>query len=231
MPNSIYWTLQNDCPQEWKSKFNSLNYSIQHDPLIQLTVNESYSTITESVDSFDALIVSSQFSAQKISTILTNQKYSFFTVGSQAASILKEAGHEIVHIAENSENLANYLKNKDHLSILHLCSEKTNIDIWPSNVQMLSFYGPIENTNFNLTNNTIGLDSLIVFGSPSGVDIWFTKNIDIPNCAIASMGRTTAKHFSEYTNQPIITPEISTINHLCEAIYNHLKPSEYERTE
>ena len=231
MPNSIYWTLQNDCPQEWKSKFNSLHYSIQHDPLIRLTVNESYSTIPESVDTFDALIVSSQFAAQKISTILTNQQYSFFTVGSQASSILKDAGHKILHIAENSEDLANYLKDNCDLKILHLCSEKSNVDIWPSNVEILSFYGPIENANFNLTTNTVGSNSIIVFGSPSGVDIWFTKNIDIPNCAIASMGKTTANRFTDYRNQSIITPEISTINHLCEAIYNHLKHSEYERAE
>lgn len=231
MPNSIYWTLQNDCPQEWKSKFNSLNYSIQHNPLIQLTVNESYSTVTESVDSFDALIVSSQFSAQKISTILRNQKYSFFTVGPQAASILKKAGHEILYIAENSEDLANHLKNRSEINILHLCSEKSNMDIWPSNVEKLSFYEPIENPNFNLTANTVDLDSIIVFGSPSGVDIWFTKNIDISNCAIASMGKTTANRFSDYTNQSIIIPKVSTINHLCEAIYNHLKYSEYEQSK
>jgi len=231
MLNSIYWTLQNDCPQEWKSKFNSLHYSIQHDPLIRLMVNESYSTITELVDSFDAIIVSSQFAAQKISTILTNQQYSFFTVGSQASSILKKARHKILHVAENSEDLADYLKNRGNVNILHLCSEKSNMDIWPSNVEILSFYAPIENVDFNITTNTIGLDSIIVFGSPSGVDIWFRKNIDISNCAIASMGKTTANRFTDYTNQSIITPEISTINHLCEAIYNHLKPSEYERSE
>jgi len=231
MPNSIYWTLQNDCPQEWQSKFNSLNYSIQHDPLIKLTVNKSYSTITESVDTFDALIVSSQFSAQKISTILTKQKYSFFTVGSQASSVLKEAGHEILHIAENSEDLANYLKDKNGLNILHLCSEKSNVNIWPSNVEIHSFYGPTENANFNLTTNTLASDSMIVFGSPSGVDIWFTKKINISHCAIASMGKTTTNRFSDYTKQSIITPKVSTINHLCEAIYNHLKHLEYERTE
>jgi uroporphyrinogen-III synthase len=191
-------------------------------------VNESYSTITGSVDSFDALIVSSQFSAQKISTILTNQKYSFFTVGTQASSILKKAGHEILHVAENSEDLANYLKDKINLNILHLCSEKSNVNIWPSSVEILSFYGPTENDNFNLKTNTVGSDSIIVFGSPSGVDIWFRKNIDISNCAIASMGQTTANRFTDYTNQSIITPEISTINHLCKAIYSHLNQSKYE---
>ena len=231
MQNSIYWTLQNNCPQEWQSKFNTMNYIIQHDPLIQLTVNESYSAILETVGRFDALIVSSQFSAQKVSDILENKKIKFFTVGSQASSILKEAGHEILHIAENSEDLANYLKDSGKLNILHLCSEKSNIEMWPSNVEMLPFYGPTENTHFSLTTKNIDSDSIIVFGSPSGVDIWFTKNIDISNCAISTMGKTTSNRFTDYTNQSIIMPESSTIDHLCEAIYNHLKYSKYERTE
>jgi len=223
MPHSIYWTLQNDCPQEWKLKFSSLSYSIRHAPLIQLTVNKKIHQIPIEVDNYDALIVSSQFSAQKILTILTNQKYSFFIVGSQASSILEEAGHEILHIAKNSEDLANYLKDKNELNILHLCSERSNVNIWPSNVKILSFYGPTENANFNLTTNTLASDSMIVFGSPSGVDVWFTKKIDISNCAIASMGETTANRFSDYTNQSIITPKVSTISHLCEAIYKHLR--------
>ena len=231
MPNSIYWTLQNDCPQEWQSKFNMINYIIQHDPLICLTVNESYSAILDTVGRFDALIVSSQFSAQKVSDILENEKYTFFTVGSQASSILKEAGHEILHVSENSEDLAIYLKNKWDVKILHLCSEKSNLEMWPSNIEMLPFYGPTENTHFSLTTKNIDSDSIIVFGSPSGVDIWFTNNIDISNCAIATMGKTTANRFRNYTNQSIIMPEASTINHLCEAIYNHLKYSKYERTE
>ena len=230
MSKSIHWTLQNGCPQAWQSKFNALNYTIQHTPLIQLHVNKSYSTISKSIDSFDALIVSSQFSAQKISAILENKKYSFFIVGSQASSILKDAGHEILHISESSADLAKHLKDKSDVKILHLCSEKSNVDIWPTNVDTLPFYGPVENAQFNLTTNNIDSDSIIIFGSPSGVDVWFTKNINISNCTIATMGKTTANRFTDYTNQNIIIPKISTINHLCEAIYNHLKHSEYERT-
>ena len=150
MSNFIYWTLQNDCKKKWKTKFSALNYSIQHTPLIQLTVNESYSTITDFVDNFEALIISSQFSAQKISTILTSQKYKFYTVGSQAASVLKKTGHKILHVSESSKDLANYLKDKSDVNILHLCSEKSNVDMWPSNVDTLPFYSPTENIDFNL---------------------------------------------------------------------------------
>ncbi|MBT5956041.1 MAG: uroporphyrinogen-III synthase [Candidatus Marinimicrobia bacterium] len=231
MPNLIYWTLQNDFPQEWQPKFTELDYSIQHTPLIELTVNKSYSIITDSVDNFDELIISSQFAAQKISTTLKNQKYKFYIVGSQASSILKEAGHEILHVSENSESLAAYIKHKTDVKILHLCSEKSNVDIWPNNVKTVPFYSPTENTNFNLKTDNIDRDSIIVFGSPSGVDIWFTKNIDISDSTIAAIGKTTANRFSTYTNKPIIVPKISTINHLCEAIYNHLKHSNYEPTE
>ncbi|MBC8312368.1 MAG: uroporphyrinogen-III synthase [Candidatus Marinimicrobia bacterium] len=231
MSNSIIWTLQNDCPQDWLTAFNGLNYSIQHHPLIQLNINSAYSTIPDLVDHFDALIVSSQFSAQKISKSLEHKKCAFFTVGTQASTILEKAGHEILHVAENSLDLAIYLQDKVDVKILHLCSEKSNVDIWSTHVEALPFYGPSENTHFNLTSKNIDSNSIIVFGSPSAVDIWFTKNIDISNSTIASMGKTTTHRFTNYTIQPIITPEVSTINHLCKAIYNHLKHSNYEPTE
>ena len=222
MPSSIFWTLQNECPIPWQNKFTKLNYSLSYHPLITLAVNDNIHKIAKIVSDYEALIVSSQFSAIFVVSLLKN-KYQFYTVGTQASSHLKEAGHEILYTAENSEDLAHRLQTQTDLKILHLCSEKSNTDIWPSNVNMLPFYEPKENLDFNLTADKFDSDSIIVFGSPSGVDIWFIKNIDLSNTTIATMGKTTARRFTTYTNHPLIIPQSSTIDHLCEAIYKHLK--------
>ena len=227
----IYWTLQSKCPQEWTYLFTESNAILSHYPLITLNVNEKISTINEQAGNYDALIISSQFAAEKISLILETGKHTFYTVGSKAGSLLRKLGHKVIHISENSKDLANHLRDKVDMKILHLSSEKSNFDIWPANVSALPFYGPKENLNFNLTANIFDSNSIIVFGSPSAVDVWFKKDINTSNATIATIGSTTANHFSDYVKQFIIVPEISTINHLCEAIHNHLKHLEYERTE
>ena len=228
---TIYWTLQNKCPQQWADLFAKSNATISHQPLITLTINDNINRINEVIENYDTLIISSQFAAEKISLILKNKKYTFFIVGSQAADVLKRSGHNVLHISENSKELTTYLKNKLDTKILHLCSEKSNVDVWPTNVTALPFYGPKENTNFNLTSNNFESASIVVFGSPSGVDAWFTKDIDLSNTTIATIGSTTANRFTDYTNRSIITPKVSTISHLCNAIYKHLKIPEYERTK
>ena len=227
----IYWTLQNKCPQQWTSLFTESNAILSHQPLITLHVNENISQVNERVGNYDTLIISSQFAAEKISLILESGKHTFFTVGSQAGSILKKSGHEVLHVSENSKDLASYLSDKAHMKILHLCSEQSNIDIWPTNVATLPFYTPKQNDSFKLTAHNFDSNSIIVFGSPSGVDAWFTKNINLSNATIATIGKTTANRFSDYASQSIIFPEVSTINHLCKSIHNHLKHLEYERTK
>ena len=227
----IYWTLQSKCPQEWTSIFTESNAILYHHPLITLNINEKISTINEEARNYDALIISSQFAAEKISLILETGEHTFYTVGSKAGSLLRKLGHKVIHISEKSKDLANYLRDKVDMKILHLCSEKSNFDIWPANVSALPFYGPKENINFNLTANIFDSNSIIAFGSPSGVDAWFKKDMNTSNATIAAIGTTTANRFSNYVKQFTIVPEVSTINHLCEAIHNHLKYLEYEQTE
>ena len=228
MSKLIYWTLQNDCPQIWKDKFFSLNFTIHHSPLIKLCLTNKYFIIPESVNKFDALIVSSKFSAQNVTNILKEKKIPFYAVGKYASRILQDAGHEVLHISENSEDLAQYLKENTTKKILHLCSEKSNVELWPPHVKTLPFYKPVEDTEFNLPNDHIDDNSIVVFGSPSGVDMWFTKDVDSSSMIFAAMGKTTANRFISYMNKSIITPESSTIDDLCKAIYNQLKVPHYE---
>ncbi len=231
MSKSVIWTLQNPCPTPWNKKISEFDYNIQHHPLIKLQVNNNFpSLIHEEVKKYDTLIISSQFSAQNIASILED-KFNILAVGEKATEILKDAGHSIIHTAKNSEELASYIKMNIDADILHLCSEKSHISLWPKNVEALSFYAPIPNLNFNINNFEISSKSVIVFGSPSGVDVWFKDDYKFQDATVATMGKTTAQRFTSYTQSEIITPEVSTIDDLCLAIYNHITQLEYERTE
>ena len=227
----IYWTLQNNCTEKWKSKYNDLGYTVSHCPLITLSVNENINNISNLLPNYDALIVSSQFSAHQIAMTLEDKKCSIFTVGNRGAALLEDAGHDILYIAENSDTLATYLKSYTPLRILNLCSDRSDMRIWPENVTCFPFYGPKVNPDFHLTNDDFVKKSIIAFGSPSGVDVWFTFDLDISDSTIATIGKTTANRFTSYLNNEVITPDISTIEHLCEVIYTHLEQTEYEKTK
>ncbi len=230
MSKTVIWTLQNSCPNPWIKKISEFNYGIQHHSLIQLQVNDNFPAIPQKVKNYDSLIVSSQFSANKIASIL-DDKYNIFAVGKKATEILKDAGHSILHTAHNSEELASYIDTNMDAKILHLCSEKSDVSLWPKNVDSLPFYAPIPNTNFDISHIDISSKTIIVFGSPSGVDVWFNNNYKFNDATVATIGNTTAQQFTSYTHREIITPGTSTIDDLCQAIYNHITHLEYERTE
>jgi len=231
MSKSVIWTLQNPCPTPWIKKISEFDYNIQHHPLIQLQVNDNFPTlIHQEVKKYDTLIISSPFSAQKIASTLKD-KFKIFAVGEKATEILKDAGHSIIRTAHNSEELVSYIKTNIDAKILHLCSEKSDVSLWPINVDALAFYAPIPNLNFNIDNFKISSKTIIVFGSPSGVDVWFKNDYKFQDATVATMGKTTAQRFTFYTERDIITPKSSTTDDLCQAIYNHITQLEYERTE
>ena len=76
----IYWTLQSKCPQEWTYLFTESNAILSHYPLITLNVNEKISTINEQAGNYDALIISSQFAAEKISQWLKGNPKTLNTI-------------------------------------------------------------------------------------------------------------------------------------------------------
>jgi len=229
MSKSVIWTLQNPCPNPWIKKISEFDYNIQHHPLIQLQVNDNFPMlIQQEVKNYDTLIVSSPFSAQKIASTL-EEKFIFFVVGEKATEILKDAGHSILHTAHNSEELASYIKTNIDAKILHLCSEKSDVSLWPTNVDALAFYAPIPNANFNISHIDISSKTIIVFGSPSGVDAWFKDDYKFEGATVATMGKTTAQRFTFYKEREIITPKLSITDDLCQAIYNYITQLEYEQ--
>ena len=222
MSKTVIWTLQNSCPNPWIKKFSKFNYGTQHHPLIKLQVNDNFPMlIQQEVKNYTTLIVSSPFSAQKIASTLED-KFIFLVVGKKATEIVKDAGHSILHTAHNSEELASYIKTNIAAKILHLCSEKSDVSLWPKNVDSLPFYAPKPNANFNISHIDISSKTIIVFGSPSGVDVWFKDDYKFECATVATMGKTTAQRFTFYKKREIITPKLSTTDDLCQAIYNHI---------
>ena len=222
MSKAIIWTLQNSCPSAWVNKYAKFNYSIYHHPIIQLKVNNNFLLLEKEVEKYDTLIVSSQFSAIKVASILKD-KYNILAVGHQATKIFKNAGHSIIYTANDSNELLFYLNTNNKDKILHPCSEKSDIYIWPENVDSIPFYGPIPNSNFDISFLEINSKSIIVFGSPSSVDVWFENNYNFKDAILVTIGNTTTKRLAYYKKNNIISPQISTVNGLCKIIYKHLK--------
>ncbi len=224
----IYWTLRNNCPKEWEKKFQSINQTIEHHPIIELELNNNYKYINKKISQFDIILITSPFSAENIIEIAKDNNLKFYTVGDRATSLLKKNNLKVLYKANNSQELANYISLNNNKTFLHLCSEKSDCSIWPSCVETFSIYKPKLNNEFNLNSINIQEKSIIVFGSPSGIDEWNSKNINFNNSIVATMGETTKKQFKKYYNMPVITPINSSNDELCNAIYNYLKEQNNE---
>tara|TARA_Y100000591_G_C21730385_1_gene643734 strand:- start:27 stop:704 length:678 start_codon:yes stop_codon:yes gene_type:complete len=224
----IYWTLRNNCPKEWEKKFQSINQTIEHHPIIELELNNNYKYINKKISQFDIILITSPFSAENIIEIAKDNNLKFYTVGDRATSLLKKNNLKVLYKANNSQELANYISLNNNKTFLHLCSEKSDCSIWPSCVETFSIYKPKLNNKFNLNSINIQEKSIIVFGSPSGIDEWNSKNINFNNSIVATMGETTKKQFKKYYNMPVITPINSSNDELCNAIYNYLKEQNNE---
>ena len=121
----------------------------------------------------------------------------------------------------NSKELASWLRENLDSSIIHLCSEKSDKSIWPNNVDSFAFYRPLKNdlidkeTIQNLDNSTI------IFGSPSGVEVWFEFNNKNNFNSYACMGNTTAKTLAKFTKNSSIFPKDSRTKTLISLLSKH----------
>ena len=219
----IYWTLRNNCPADWIEKFKSKNITFTHDPIISLKVNQNIDTLSKSIRAYDTLIITSQFAAKKFNSISNKSKvFDIFVVGEKSASILNKSNQNILYISENINDLVKYIHESFNKKAIHLCSTKSNNRLLPKNIDIFKFYSPIENANFQINNDNFDKNSILVFGSPSAVDVWFKKSIDISDSSIAAIGKTTAQQIKYYTTNPLIVPSFSRVENLCESIFNYL---------
>lgn len=227
MSKQIIWTLQNSCPEKWIDKFIILNFRVIHQPLIQLKLNQNINQLWENIKKYNFIIVTSQFSAKYIIKVLKG-KHNVLSIGEISTSLLRNAGHNVIYTANNSIELAHYISENIKSKILHICSNKSDKKVWPNNVDLFPFYGPITNSEFNINNKSKSHD-IPVFGSPSGVNAWMNINGKCNHNTIAAIGNTTAKHIPSKIYKYLIVPEKSTINSLCSAIHENIE--KYEKTK
>ena len=115
-----------------------------------------------------------------------------------------------------------WIEKNSNKYFIHLCSEKTDKNLWPSNVSLIPFYKPIENKKFNYEKYKNLDNSTVIFGSPSGVEVWFKNRNKYKKLNYACMGQTTADKIFEYTDDKVIFPKDSTISTLLSLVTESL---------
>ena len=216
----IIWTLTSSVPESFVSNFDPINSEILHIPLISLKLNEKFKNIDSKISNYKKIIVTSPFAAMKLVKHL-NASHEIYTVGEKVCRILYESNLRIVKSFFNSKQLAEYLRSRDDMKILHLCSEKSDKSVWPRNVDSFSFYKPEKNKDIRKYDIPNLKNSTIIFGSPSGVETWFKYNRQNGLNTYACMGHTTAKALKSFTKNNIIFPQDSRTNTLITLISEH----------
>ena len=214
--HKLIWTLQSKFPEEWKNKIFDNNLILDHSPLVKLVQTKAIDSILPIKENSN-IIITSPFAAKIIASKINNS-CKFFVVGNKSKTILESQGFNVVKISNTSRELSKWVKTINNDTFIHLCSELTDKNVWSKNVISTPFYKPIDNNMFdasiykNLNNCTI------IFGSPSGVDVWFRNINHNSTCNYACMGETTANRIFDYTTENVIFPDDSSIETLIKLI-------------
>ena len=218
--HKLIWTLQSDFPKEWISDVESSNFSIEHVPLIKLSQTKDFNLIFPMLNHKN-IILTSPYSSKLLINKIGN-KFDFFVVGNKAAKTLTDNGMNVIKTCNTSKELAKWIEKNSNKFFIHLCSEQTDKNLWPSNVSLIPFYKPIENKKFNYENYKNLDNSTVIFGSPSGVEVWFKNKNKYKKLNYACMGQTTADKIFEYTDDKVIFPKDSTISTLLSLVTESL---------
>ena len=215
--HKLIWTLQSNFPKEWKNKLLDNNLILDHSPLVKLVQTKEVDSILLSFKENSNVIITSPFAAKIIASKISHY-CNFFVVGNKSKMILENQGFNVVKISNTARELSDWVKTKNNDTFIHLCSELTDKKIWHSNVIYTPFYKPIDNNKFDASIYKDLNNCTIIFGSPSGVDVWFRNINHIPTCNYACMGETTANRIFDYTNENVIFPDDSSIETLIKLI-------------
>ncbi len=202
--HKLIWTLQSKFPKAWRNKLFENNLILEHTPLVKLVQTKEINSILPFKQDSN-VIVTSPFAAKIIASKI-NSSCKFFVVGNKSKMILEKHGFNVVEFSNTSKELSELVKTKINGTFIHLCSELTDKKVWPENVIFVPFYKPIENDKFDARMYKDLNNYTVVFGSPSGVDVWFRNVNHRSNYNYACMGETTANRILNYTNENVIFP-------------------------
>ena len=165
IPHKIIWTLQSQIPIDWVKNINLNKFIIEHVPLINLVQTLNVNQIIKVALKFKKIIITSPFASRILKNVL-NKNYSIYVVGEKSKKILSENKLNVLKCYNSSIELSQYISKNSNDSYLHLCSEKTDFNVWPDNVDCISFYKPQKNKNFRYEDYLNISDSTIVFEVP-----------------------------------------------------------------
>ena len=218
--HTLIWTLQANFPSKWKKYLDSKKFSLKHIPLINLCQTKDFKDINPKLV-YKNIIITSPYASSKIVNNLSKH-FNFYTVGKKTTLTLIENGYTVKKTFNSSKDLFEWISSISKEKFIHLCSKFSDENISPKNVFMIPFYEPKKNKNFNSDDYLSLRKCTIVFGSPSGVDVWFENLSHKKDFNYACMGQTTANKIHDYVDENVIFPNDSTIETLINLLEQRL---------
>lgn len=151
-----------------------------------------------------------------------------FCVGEKAAKILKKHQIPTQYIAQNAQELADYIIKSipKRTAFTHFCSDRA-LPILQQALQADYDYRPVEVYRTVLCypklNDTY---DIIVFFSPSGVQS-FVKYNRLENTTLFAIGETTRTALAKETIQPVYMPQVQTLSGLLSTLRTYLETDIY----
>ena len=210
----IVWTLQNPISDSPPIKNYNPRFEFIHKPLIELKYNGNFKKIDYELQKYKNIIITSPFAASTIAKLIKKDFHNIFTVGNKSSKIFTNLNFKVDKIFPISQDLSDWIRKRTNDSFIHLCSEKSNFNVWPSNVYSFPFYKPVKNKNIDMDFIKKISNSTVVFGSPSGVETWFSIRPKKKNNSYVCMGSTTAEKIKEYTSEKPLFPNDSKLETL-----------------
>ncbi len=237
------WTLKKELPNRWKKELSKEGITYFHFPLIHFEkIKISENEMLETINSTDGILLTSRIAAQFFCEYYKNPTFvkqkKIFTISAAAQERLSEEGISAEKIANHrtdltDEKLLATFPNS-RFELIHFCSEITPPCDWRNlihlgiNVKRVPIYRTLTRKTPELAT-TINNDNqtMIVFGSPSGVDGFLDhfKSLEVglvflSNHDIAAMGKSTENKLKNNGITKYVRSNVPDINELMKNILN-----------
>ena len=213
----LIWTLQKSFNREYNHSLTS-KFDIIHKPLINLNFNANYKRIENEIKKYQNILITSQYAEEKTVRHINYNDHDIYAVGKKSNDIFSKSNFKVIKNFQVSQDMSDWIRHNSKDKFIHLCSEMSYSKIWPSNVVSFPFYFPSENKEIDKSFIKKTNNSIVVFGSPSGVKIWFENQKHDSGNTYVCMGLTTASKIKDYTDKDVIYPPDSKLETLLDML-------------
>lgn len=144
-----------------------------------------------------------------------------FCVGSKTAALLKGSGYEVQYIAKNALALGEYLvENYSQEEFVFFCGDKRRDELPSLLLQNSILFKEKKVYTTHLVSRKFNKQfGAVLFFSPSGVEIYVSKN-NLGKSIAFCIGETTANTAKKYTDSIVVANE-TTIESVLESIIDY----------